>query len=224
MLVIQYRMHPDIQSFPNTQYYDSALLCGLTHAPEFIEGIPWPAVTRKVVRPGSGHTDDWTEERDPHHRVLYVHCSGRKTNDGFSPHNVVQAQAVQFLLDKVRSKHQKTLTVLVLTPYRGQHTVLSQKLDRRGHSSTGISTIDAAQGQEADLVIISLVRANATRSVGFTDDAKRLNVAIARAKAGVIIVGHLATTLAAGTSGIASLLHDLRKQGAVLHAQERTPL
>ena len=33
MLEIQYRMHPDIQSFPDTQNYDRALLCGLTQAP-----------------------------------------------------------------------------------------------------------------------------------------------------------------------------------------------
>ena len=89
-----------------------------------------------------------------------------------------------------------------------------------GNSRVEVSTIDAAQGQEADLVIISLVRANATGSVSFTDDSKRLNVAITRAKAGAIIVGHLATTLAAGTSGIASLLHDLRNQGAIFeHAR-----
>ena len=64
-----------------------------------------------------------------------------------------------------------------------------------------VSTVYAAQGQEADLVIISFVRANATGIAGFTDDAKRFDLAITRAKAGVVIVGHLATSLAASTSG-----------------------
>ena len=105
--------------------------------------------------------------------------------------------------------------MLVLTPYRGQHTLLSHRLAKYGNSRVEVSTIDAAQGQEADLVIITFDRANATGSVGFTDDAKRLNVAITRAKAGVIIVGHLAASLAAYTSGFGSLLHDLRKQGAI---------
>ena len=101
--------------------------------------------------------------------------------------------------------------------------MLTQKLSKYGNSKLVVSTIDAAQGQEADLVIISLVRANATGSVGFTDDAKRLNVAITRAKAGVVIVGHLATTLAAGTSGISTLLHELHQQAAVFqYAPELT--
>ena len=78
-----------------------------------------------------------------------------------------------------------------------------------------VSTIDAAQGQEADIVIISFVRANAAGNAGFTDDANRFNVAITRAKAGVIIVGHLATSLAASTSGFGQLLFDLRRQRAV---------
>ena len=69
--------------------------------------------------------------------------------------------------------------------------MLTQKLAKYDNSRIEVSTINAAQGQEADLVIISLVRANATGSVGFTDDAKRFNVAITRARAGVIIVGHL---------------------------------
>lgn len=64
-------------------------------------------------------------------------------------------------------------------------------------------------------MIITFARANATGSVSFTDDAKRLNVAITRAKAGVVIIGHLATSIAACTSGFTSLLHDLRKQGAI---------
>ena len=215
MLAIQYRMHPDIQIFPNTQYYDRALLRGLTKTPEAVASIPWPPMTRKVVRPGPEHTGGLVLEQDPLHRVLYVHCRGEETNTGVSPSNMMHVRAVEHLMDKVHHAYRTTPTVLVLTPYRGQHTLLTERLSRFGNSRPEVSTIDAAQGQEADLVIISLVRANATGSVGFTDDAKRLNVAITRAKAGVIIVGHLATTLAAGTSGIASLLHDLRKQGAI---------
>ena len=197
MLVIQYRMHPDIQNFPNTQYYDNALLCGLTHAPKAINGIPWPKMRNSGDRPGSSHTGDMDAERDPLHRVPYVHCDGEETNEGFSPYNKMQAWAVEYLLDSVHYQYHPTPTVLVLTPYRGQHTLLTERLSKYGNSRVEVSTIDAAQGQEADLVIISLVRANATASVGFTDDAKRLNVAITRAKAGVVIVGHLATTLAA---------------------------
>ena len=68
-------------------------------------------------------------------------------------------------------------------------------------------------------MIISFVRANATGGVRFTDDAKRFNVAITRAKAGVIIAGHLVTSLAASTSGFGPLLYELRKQGAIYDYQ-----
>ena len=113
-------------------------------------------------------------------------------------------------------------SILVRTPYRGQHAQLTQGLSEYCKGKVKASTIDAAQGQEADLVIISFVRANATGIAGFTNDAKRLNVAIARAKAGVVIIGHLATSLAASTSGFAPLLYELGKQGAIYdyHTEE----
>ena len=153
-----------------------------------------------------------------------MHCSGEETKDGNSPSNEMQATAVEYMLDLVHYEYpaDRTPRILVLTPYRGQHTILTQRLAKYGNSRLVVSTIDAAQGQEADLVIISLVRANATGKVGFTDDARRLNVAITRAKAGVVIVGHLATTLAAGTSGISALLHDLRIQAAVYRYNPET--
>ena len=42
MLEIQYRMHPDIQRFPNIQFYGGALKCCLRTVPEQVDGIPWP--------------------------------------------------------------------------------------------------------------------------------------------------------------------------------------
>ena len=214
---IQYRMHPDIQSFPNKLYNDVALLRGLEHPPQVINGIPWPRVKGK--RSGTEDTGKLTEEHDPCHRVLYIHCGGQEKNNGNSPPNEMQANAAECVLDKVHKQYRRPPTVLVLTPYRGQHTLLTRQLAKYDHGQVQVSTIDAAQGQEADLVIISFVRANATGSVGFTDDAKRLNVAITRAKAGVVVVGHLATSLAASTSRFGSLLYELRRQGAIYEYQ-----
>ena len=183
MLEIQYRMHPDIQSFPNVQYYDEALLCGLTRLPPVIEGIPWPPCN--IMRPGTGHSGQLESDPDPVHRVLYIHCSGQETPSGNSPSNRMQANAVEYIPDKVHARYTGlTPMVLVLTPYKGQHELLSHTLAKYWNDAIRVSITDAAQGQEADLVIITFARANATGSVGFTDDAKRPNVAITRKKQG----------------------------------------
>ena len=83
MLEIQYRMHPDIQSFPNMQYYDGALKCGLKRPPEIVRGVPWPEVRGK--RPGTENTGALAEEREPCHRIMYIHCSGQELNNDSSP-------------------------------------------------------------------------------------------------------------------------------------------
>ena len=101
--------------------------------------------------------------------------------------------------------------MLILPPCRAQVDLLTSSLKRSDKKNTTASTVDAAPGQEADLVIISFVRASSSGKVGFTGDARRLNVAMSRARAGVVIIGHLATSLAASSSGFRTLLHDLKR-------------
>ena len=54
-------------------------------------------------------------------------------------------------------------------------------------------TIDGAQGREKDFVILSCVRSNTNKSIGFLQEYKRINVALTRAKHGLIIVADLDT-------------------------------
>jgi superfamily I DNA and/or RNA helicase len=83
--------------------------------------------------------------------------------------------------------------VLVIAPYSSQVSALRRQIDGMTTQLEGvqveINTIDAVQGREADLVIFSAVRSNANLKVGFLDSDKRINVALSRAKKGLILIG-----------------------------------
>ena len=78
--------------------------------------------------------------------------------------------------------------IVFISPYAGQVRLAKSKLE-----PIRCSTIDSFQGQEADLVIISLVRSNDSGNIGFLKDYRRMNVAMTRAKEHLIIIGDSAT-------------------------------
>ena len=91
--------------------------------------------------------------------------------------------------------------ILVIAPYTAQVLELQRRLrgviDSFNNVRVEINSIDAVQGRESDLVIFSPVRSNSDNRVGFLNSDKRINVALSRAKRGLIIVGDhkfLATT------------------------------
>lgn len=75
--------------------------------------------------------------------------------------------------------------VVVFTPYKGQLR-LHQKLHG---PNIVIATVDAAQGKEYDFLILDLVTPGQEYSLGFLSDPKRMNVALSRAKIGLLVVG-----------------------------------
>ena len=84
----------------------------------------------------------------------------------------------------------------VITPYEGQRAYIvhyfhqSGSLSPKLYQEVEVASVDAFQGREKDYIILSCVRANEHQGIGFLNDPRRLNVALTRAKFGMIVVGN----------------------------------
>jgi superfamily I DNA and/or RNA helicase len=105
---------------------------------------------------------------------------------GGSLKNEGEAEAITKIIEQEKLDINVTT---VLSPYSGQVALLRDKLD----SKIRVSTIDSYQGQEQEIIIISLVRSNADQEIGFLKDYRRMNVAMTRAKSRLIIIGDSST-------------------------------
>jgi len=105
--------------------------------------------------------------------------TGSRFNEG-------EVDLVQKLLD---SPENQAVNWVLISPYQGQVDALKTALGTK-HK---ISTVDSIQGQEAEGIIISLVRSNDAQEIGFLQDYRRMNVALTRAQNRLIVIGDSAT-------------------------------
>lgn len=84
----------------------------------------------------------------------------------------------------------------VITPYEGQRSYIVNYMQFNGslkkdlYKEIEVASVDAFQGREKDYIILSCVRSNEHQGIGFLNDPRRLNVALTRAKYGVVILGN----------------------------------
>ena len=84
----------------------------------------------------------------------------------------------------------------VITPYEGQRSFVVQSMQQTGtfrkenYKEIEVASVDAFQGREKDFIVLSCVRSNEHQGIGFLSDPRRLNVALTRAKYGLVILGN----------------------------------
>lgn len=106
--------------------------------------------------------------------------------DGVSLINKGELDVILQILEKFKIDFKR---VTVISPYSGQVSLAKEVLP----SEIKISTIDSIQGQEKDIIILSLVRSNSEGQIGFLKDYRRMNVALTRAREQLFVIGDSST-------------------------------
>ena len=91
------------------------------------------------------------------------------------------------------------VSVGIIAPYKAQINLLKEKFEEQNESfkkfkhHIAINTVDSFQGQERDVIYISLTRSNDKQEIGFLSDLRRMNVAMTRARKKLVIIGDSST-------------------------------
>ena len=177
-LQVQYRMHPCLSEFPSNTFYEGTLQNGVTSAER--QGtlpFPWP----NPNRPMFFYTSVGQEE---------VSASGT------SYLNRTEASNVEKLVSRFLSDGVEPDQIGVITPYEGQRAYIVSYMQRNGtlqqklYADIEVASVDAFQGREKDFIILSCVRSNERQGIGFLNDPRRLNVALTRARYGLVVLGN----------------------------------
>jgi ATP-dependent RNA/DNA helicase IGHMBP2 len=212
MLKTQYRMNEQIMQFSNQQFYENELL-----ADEKVKH--WTigeqvAVLEFIDTAGCGYEETPNED------------TGSLANPEEAKLLFRHLERVFYQLQEI--KPEKPISIGIISPYRSQVHLLKDALlvfkgtdvfqSLASQVEIEVNTIDSFQGQERDMVYISLVRSNAEGEIGFLKDTRRMNVAMTRARKKLVVIGDSATL--ANFSFYADFLSYVEQQNAYFSAWE----
>nr|XP_023920246.1 probable helicase MAGATAMA 3 isoform X2 [Quercus suber] len=182
MLKTQYRMHPEIRSFPSREFYAESLEDG-------------PNIEVHTSR-------DWHSYRCFGPFCFFDLHEGKESKLAGSESwvNVDEVEFVLLLYCKLVSKYpelKSSSQFAIISPYSQQVKLLKDHFKTTfgvdSDTVVDITTVDGCQGREKDVAIFSCVRASKDKSIGFLADYRRMNVGITRAKSSVLVVGSSST-------------------------------
>ena len=182
LLRMQYRMNEEIMRFSSDWFYGGNV--------EAASEVKYRSILDLDV------PIEWIDTKSP--------SLGEGLGVGFSLLNESEAELTLQILQNYFERIGKTrilnerLDVGIISPYRAQVQLLRQRVKRHEYfkpfrSFISVNTVDGFQGQERDIIVISLVRSNEEGQIGFLRDLRRMNVAITRARMKLIIIGDTST-------------------------------
>ena len=201
MLNVQYRMADDIMQFPNKEFYDGCLYSDPSVKYRGILDWDTPIEWIEAEEPDDSDISNSADNFDYSDPITFGESSAP---DGISRVNPAEAQlALQTLHDYLERIGRdrilyERLDIGIISPYKGQVHLLRRMMRQDSYwkpfrQLISINTVDGFQGQERDIILISMVRNNAQGQVGFLADLRRMNVAITRARMKLLIIGHSPT-------------------------------
>ena len=183
LLTLQYRMNDEIMRFSSDWFYDGRLQA----APEVkYRGIlDYDTAIEWVNTEGMDCNEEFVGESYGRINKAEAELSVGKLKD------YIQKIGKERFLDE-------RIDIGLISPYKAQVQYLRGLIRRDAffkpyRQAITVNTVDGFQGQERDVIIISLVRANEEGNIGFLNDLRRMNVAMTRARMKLVIMGDAST-------------------------------
>jgi superfamily I DNA and/or RNA helicase len=210
MLKIQYRMNEEIMRFSSRWFYGNQVESDPSvrnrSILDFDTPISWIDTSDEEVRKKfseileSTSSVDSDKLSDPFAEEFIGENHGRINK----PEARITIAMLRQYIEKI-GRHrfiEERLDVGIISPYRVQAQYIRQLIRKDeyfralGKNCISVDTVDGFQGQERDIMLISLVRSNEHGQIGFLSDLRRMNVAMTRARMKLIIIGNSQTLCA----------------------------
>ncbi len=209
LLKTQYRMHDDIMHFPSRWFYHNQLESAPEVKARGILALDTPVVWYDTSE--CAFTEDQPEE------------SASRINTHEAELLVLHLKEYLQKISKERVMDEH-IDVGLISPYRAQVQYIRKLIKQDAffkpvRKLITVHTVDGFQGQERDVIMISLVRANESGHIGFLNDLRRMNVAITRARMKLILIGD-ASTLSRHPF-YREFYRYVRKQGQILTVKQK---
>jgi ATP-dependent RNA/DNA helicase IGHMBP2 len=164
LLEEQYRMNTQIMGFSSLKFYNNKLTAH-------------PLVASRLLNP----------EDKP---FTFIDTAGAGYEEQAEGTSTANPEEAAFVVRHIVAMNYSAVSVAVIAPYKEQVGLLKTLLLG---TPVEVNTVDGFQGQERDVIYISLTRSNSEGTIGFLSDYRRMNVAMTRARLKLVLVGDSAT-------------------------------